>query len=511
MSVLRWHEDSLQRDDPSIIPEARLPWMPPLGTELSSAPSPELQAGVAHNPEVALVRSLEREEALAELLLSIQGTALSRCLEGVVTPVRRPPQAVRFTTSAEDVAFAKLPPRPIPLRRPPPTKLVHTRLVLTPPYAGSVRLMPSSADSCLPLTFLAPKADDTRPGPEGDVSAVPATRLQQPSGPVVLREAFAAKPAPLFLVQTPSHSARVLPMPPPGASSRRRTKVAVMPETASSLPGGAARQPLMLESAGVDKPAVTILSLHPPASAKGGASIATIPAALSDGVNRLGQKVTFTVERTGQVRKKLSTGFKNWIETSAAPAIQRAGQACAALAIEIKGGLKNTSAFTIKSTRAAMIQSSNGLRHGFKTGSAVTATLIDHANKRLSTWHENWTDSRSSARLREPPLVAYCWTADTPDSLKIADISSGGVYLLTDARWPRGSTISMTLQRTDKGKQAPGSWLVIDFMVIRWCQDGLAGAFIPPTPYSASRWAENYADPKTLKNFVKQLAAPARA
>ena len=56
------------------------------------------------------------------------------------------------------------------------------------------------------------------------------------------------------------------------------------------------------------------------------------------------------------------------------------------------------------------------------------------------------------------------------------------------------------------------SWKV-DLMVVRWCNDGLAGAFIPSPPgltYAVAGRAENCADKKTLERFVKQLTLHAQ-
>ncbi len=135
---------------------------------------------------------------------------------------------------------------------------------------------------------------------------------------------------------------------------------------------------------------------------------------------------------------------------------------------------------------------------------------LDRAELRLERWFENWIspDPRRSKRLMNPPLVAYHWIVDTPQALKIADISSGGLHLVIDERWPPGNIISMTLQRTDKAIGAPESWIAVDFVVVRWCPDGLAGAFIPSWPglaYVEAGRAANCADKKTLEQFVKRL------
>lgn len=188
----------------------------------------------------------------------------------------------------------------------------------------------------------------------------------------------------------------------------------------------------------------------------------------------------FELERISRHTKQLSAGFKNWSALKLAQAGKPWSQASTQHATAHKKSIAVRPAPATEITRRTSTQPTTSLKY--------------------------WLGPRRRSRQVAPPVVAYCWTADTPHSLKVADISSSGVYLLTDVRWPRGATVSMTLQRTDRGKHTPDSWLVTDFLVVRWGKNGLAGAFVPPPPYSAARGAENYADPKTLKRFVKHLA-----
>lgn len=122
-------------------------------------------------------------------------------------------------------------------------------------------------------------------------------------------------------------------------------------------------------------------------------------------------------------------------------------------------------------------------------------------------------DPRRSRRQVDPPLVAYYWSAGSPQAHGVADISCDGLHLLTEERWPQGSTVSMTLQRTDEAKGTPESWIAVDLRIIRWCEDGLAGAFIP-TPHGMSGVvvgrAGNCADRRTLERFVRHLPPDAR-
>lgn len=148
-----------------------------------------------------------------------------------------------------------------------------------------------------------------------------------------------------------------------------------------------------------------------------------------------------------------------------------------------------------------------------KVGQAMER--IDRAELGVETRLLEWfgpQDPRRTPRMAAPPLVAYHWIMNAGQELKIADISAGGLYLLTDDRWSEGNIISMTLQRTDMEKGAPESWIAVDFVVTRWCDEGLAGAFIPARPgtsFAAAGRAENCADKRALERFVKRLADPA--
>ncbi|MGH9589463.1 MAG: hypothetical protein ACRD25_03670 [Terracidiphilus sp.] len=146
----------------------------------------------------------------------------------------------------------------------------------------------------------------------------------------------------------------------------------------------------------------------------------------------------------------------------------------------------------------------------------ATGDLINEGLNRAEMHLENWfqrffapPDPRHNMRVEKPPLVAYHWIVDVPQALKIADVSAGGLHLITKDRWSEGNIISMTLQRTDKVKGSADSWIAVDFLVMRWCEDGMAGAFMASTPglaYTVAGRAGNCADRKTLVRFVDRLA-----
>jgi hypothetical protein len=156
-----------------------------------------------------------------------------------------------------------------------------------------------------------------------------------------------------------------------------------------------------------------------------------------------------------------------------------------------------------------------------KNNFAATGGLIngglDRAELQLQTWFQKWfgpPDPRHAARVARPPLVAYHWIVDAPQALKVANISAGGLYLVTKERWSEGNIVSMTLQRTDQLDGSPESWIAVDFLVLRWCQDGMAGAFIASVPGlidAVAGRAGNTADKKSIERFVERLLPPGQA
>lgn len=142
---------------------------------------------------------------------------------------------------------------------------------------------------------------------------------------------------------------------------------------------------------------------------------------------------------------------------------------------------------------------------------------VARAELQLKKWIQELfkpRDPRRGERVADPPLIAYHWIVDTPQALKVANISSCGLCLVTDYRWSEGNIVSMTLQRTDLEKDHPDSWIAVDFIVVRWCKEGLAGTFIPAAPGktdAVAGRAENAADKHALERFVAQLAAGPQA
>jgi hypothetical protein len=119
-------------------------------------------------------------------------------------------------------------------------------------------------------------------------------------------------------------------------------------------------------------------------------------------------------------------------------------------------------------------------------------------------------DHRRSPRHVTPPLVTYYWDGESAraEAQYILNISTSGLYLLTDRRWYPGTLIRMTLQRTER---ADGSERTIAVLAkVIWSDaDGVGFKFI----FSATRKGqsapspddERLADKKALARFLHSL------
>jgi len=60
-----------------------------------------------------------------------------------------------------------------------------------------------------------------------------------------------------------------------------------------------------------------------------------------------------------------------------------------------------------------------------------------------------------------------------PQARNIKDISSTGLYLVTEERWYPGTLVLMTLQRTDLGDETSEKSISVHSRAVRWGNDGL--------------------------------------
>lgn len=95
-------------------------------------------------------------------------------------------------------------------------------------------------------------------------------------------------------------------------------------------------------------------------------------------------------------------------------------------------------------------------------------------------WLQRWwsPDPRKAPRAKAPGLAAYYWNGSLPVAHGIRDISSSGLYVVTEERWYPGTLIVMTLQRTDLGEEVAERAIAVQSRAVRWGPDGVGLQFV---------------------------------
>jgi hypothetical protein len=140
--------------------------------------------------------------------------------------------------------------------------------------------------------------------------------------------------------------------------------------------------------------------------------------------------------------------------------------------------------------------------NGFVLGKDNLSSL----RKRFEKWFSG--DKRKAERLPLPQLAAYYWTGAPPVEHGIRDISSTGLFLLTEERWYPGTLIRMTLQRTDAVDEGADRTISVNSRAVRWGNDGVGLQFVLPEAQNSRREHDPLADGvdrKTLDKFLQWL------
>ncbi|QNI32883.1 PilZ domain-containing protein [Alloacidobacterium dinghuense] len=120
-------------------------------------------------------------------------------------------------------------------------------------------------------------------------------------------------------------------------------------------------------------------------------------------------------------------------------------------------------------------------------------------------------DHRGSARHVTPPLAIYFWDGERaiPTAHRLRNISSSGLYLLTERRWYPGTLVTITLQRTDTLTAGPENVVAVLAKVVRSGEDGVGFKFLFPEPLDAQSVpntdGNRIVDKKALKRFLQRL------
>jgi len=136
--------------------------------------------------------------------------------------------------------------------------------------------------------------------------------------------------------------------------------------------------------------------------------------------------------------------------------------------------------------------------------------------KQPKSWLSRWwsPDPRTAPDLRDTPreslpgLAAYYWTGAAPKAHSIKDISSTGLYVVTEERWYPGTLILMTLQTSDDVEINSENAISVHSRAIRWGNDGVGLQFIPqdaPAARSLLNPLQNGANKMELEQFLERL------
>jgi hypothetical protein len=90
-------------------------------------------------------------------------------------------------------------------------------------------------------------------------------------------------------------------------------------------------------------------------------------------------------------------------------------------------------------------------------------------------------ERRSKERYSTPHLAAYYWTGSQAPSHRVRDISSTGIYLMTEDRWHPDTLLMITLQKSATAADTrPSRSIRVQSKVIRSGTDGVGFAFVFP-------------------------------
>ncbi len=96
------------------------------------------------------------------------------------------------------------------------------------------------------------------------------------------------------------------------------------------------------------------------------------------------------------------------------------------------------------------------------------------------------SDRRNSARRRWPRLAAFDAGGESVTLNGVRDISTTGLYVITQERWPIGSQVRMNLQRTDGLDDYSMIPTTVELRVNRWGEDGVGLEFVKVDPVHAA-------------------------
>jgi len=126
------------------------------------------------------------------------------------------------------------------------------------------------------------------------------------------------------------------------------------------------------------------------------------------------------------------------------------------------------------------------------------------------TWLNRWwsPDPRRAPRVQGPGLAAYYWSGGPPQRHAVRDISTTGLYLVTEERWYPGTLILMTLQSQEGGEQNSEQAIAVHSRAVRWGEDGVGLQFVLDDEQAQNRGKGPLVkgvDRKEMERFLQQF------
>jgi hypothetical protein len=130
--------------------------------------------------------------------------------------------------------------------------------------------------------------------------------------------------------------------------------------------------------------------------------------------------------------------------------------------------------------------------------------------KAPKNWLERWwsPDPRKAPREPSPGVAAYYWTGAAPEPHSIKDISSTGLYIVTEERWYPGTLVLMTLTKSDSGDKSAEHSISVHSRAVRWGDDGVGLQFVLAKSKRARRGDANAVegvDQREIEEFLLRL------
>jgi hypothetical protein len=117
-------------------------------------------------------------------------------------------------------------------------------------------------------------------------------------------------------------------------------------------------------------------------------------------------------------------------------------------------------------------------------------------------------EPRKAPRAALPGLIAFFWTGGSPHPHAIRDISSTGLYVVTEERWYPGTLIQMTLKKSGSPGSGAESSISLLARANRWGNDGVGLSFVvrdPRNPRDADAAHADGADREELDRFLARI------